>query len=94
MALTIQQKAVILKSVLMVASAALFAIGLVGCDKKPSSTNPAPETAASAPVVKKAPNEMPGSHPIPSQNIPKAPSIEELEKLNKAEVDPAQKESK
>lgn len=66
---TEERNAKLLKVFLLGVSALLVAIGLVGCDKAPVTTDKK-ETN----TVKKSPNEMPGSTPIPKVEIPAAPS--------------------
>lgn len=63
-----ERNAKLLKVFLLGVSALLVTIGLVGCDKQPASTT------KEATTVKRSPNEMPGSTPIPKVEIPAAPS--------------------
>ena len=66
-----ENKAKMLKLGLLGLSALLVCVGLFGCDQKSKpSTTPVENT----PSVKKSPNEMPGSTPIPKVAIPAAPS--------------------
>ena len=66
---TEERNAKLLKVFLLGISALLVTIGLVGCDKAPTGANSKEST-----TVKKSPNEMPGSTPIPKVEIPAAPS--------------------